>query len=285
MQPESNGIDDLRVNVRGAPARYLMSGQGKPVFLLHSVSGTSDGWRRFLQLLRARDTFSYFAPDFPGFGGGDFPSEGFSTGWYVDFLFDLVKSIDKSGQTICLVGDSLGGILSLKFTLKHPELVEKLVLLETPYYFPHRLLRLIARPSINCMEENERFQHLISLGIQNDVLVGFIWKLLWSIDPSQSQLRLQDEIGRLRRLKVLDIARVTEEIIDTDLRGRLTSLDTNTLIISGTLDYWVPPHLSRELQGELRNSRLTLLSGVKHGVLFNEPGLVVASVEEFLTGG
>jgi len=67
-----------------------------------------------------------FAPDWPGYGHSDKPDLDYTMGFYVDFLGRLMDALDL--ERASLVGLSMGGGAALRFALRSPERVEKLVL-------------------------------------------------------------------------------------------------------------------------------------------------------------
>jgi pimeloyl-ACP methyl ester carboxylesterase len=67
-----------------------------------------------------------FAPDWPGYGQSDKPKVKDSTEYYVDILGYLMDTLGL--EKASLVGISMGGAISLGFSLRWPQRVEKLVL-------------------------------------------------------------------------------------------------------------------------------------------------------------
>lgn len=87
------------------------------VVLLHSALGDSRLWRH--QVAALSGTFDVVAPDLPGFGSTPMPREEFS---FVDAVVPHLPG--------ALVGNSMGGMIALRTACAHPELVERLVLVD-----------------------------------------------------------------------------------------------------------------------------------------------------------
>jgi pimeloyl-ACP methyl ester carboxylesterase len=75
------------------------------------------------------------ALDFPGFGKSDVKPEGeILPDFYVEVVLGVLKALGI--EKASFVGNSLGGLVSLKIALDHPQLVDKLVLMGTGGGFP-----------------------------------------------------------------------------------------------------------------------------------------------------
>ena len=100
-------------------------GTGRPVIVLHGLFGLSDNWATFGRLLSGH--YSVYIPDLRNHGQSphssvfDFPS----------LENDLVELVEEHGlNDIFLIGHSLGGKTAMFFTLHHPEMVKKLVVVD-----------------------------------------------------------------------------------------------------------------------------------------------------------
>ena len=100
-------------------------GTGRPVIVLHGLFGLSDNWVTFGRLLSG--SYSVYIPDLRNHGQSphssvfDFPS----------LENDLVEMVEEHGlEKIFLIGHSLGGKTAMFFTIHHPELVRKLVIVD-----------------------------------------------------------------------------------------------------------------------------------------------------------
>lgn len=74
-------------------------------------------------------THRVYAPDFPGFGDSAKSGREYSPEFLKNFLVDFLDAIEV--ERVMLVGNSLGGLVALRFTPSHPEQVEALVLVDS----------------------------------------------------------------------------------------------------------------------------------------------------------
>jgi pimeloyl-ACP methyl ester carboxylesterase len=104
---------------------FRQFGKGKPVIILHGLFGISDNWVTFGRQLS--ENYHVFIPDLRNHGQSphsnifDFPS-------LCDDLLELIE--DQQLHDIMLIGHSLGGKTAMLFSLQHPDLISKLVVVD-----------------------------------------------------------------------------------------------------------------------------------------------------------
>jgi 2-hydroxy-6-oxonona-2,4-dienedioate hydrolase len=112
--------------IYGQNIRYFEAGQGPTVVLLHGLGSVKEVWLPNIGALSAK--YHVYAIDQIGFGHSDKPLLDYKIGTWVDSLQAFMQSQNISKAT--LVGNSLGGWIALDFAVQHPELVDKLVLVD-----------------------------------------------------------------------------------------------------------------------------------------------------------
>lgn len=112
--------------VYGQNIRYFEAGQGPAVILLHGLGAVKEVWLGNFDALAAK--YHVYAIDQIGFGRSDKPLLEYRIATWVDFLEAFMQSQNIAKAT--LVGNSLGGWIALDFTVHHPEMVDKLVLVD-----------------------------------------------------------------------------------------------------------------------------------------------------------
>ena len=127
MLPKQTRVDGLGV-------RFFEAGQGAPVILLHgaSLGSSGDVWIRNLAPLAAHG-LRVVAPDLPGFGGTDNPTDN-SVAYrrkFIPLFMDALK-IDRAA----LVGHSQSGRVAVDLAIRDPQRVSKLVVLATGSLLP-----------------------------------------------------------------------------------------------------------------------------------------------------
>ncbi len=107
-------------------------GHGRPIVFLHGLFGSSRNWTAAGQRLSARGRA--YALDLRNHG--DSPHTASHT--LADCVGDLLGWAAKhSSGPLCLVGHSMGGIVAMGFAIEHPQLVERLVVVDVaPRAYP-----------------------------------------------------------------------------------------------------------------------------------------------------
>jgi pimeloyl-ACP methyl ester carboxylesterase len=135
------------VAARGARIRFVEAGSGAPLILLHDYLASRVVWDDVLPGLATR--FRVIAPDLPGFGESEKPPPGryrYDFDAFAESLVDLIAAVGLGRVSLC--GHALGGAIALTVAASHPDLVDKLVLVN-PLVYPPRpdaLSRIVGVP-------------------------------------------------------------------------------------------------------------------------------------------
>jgi pimeloyl-ACP methyl ester carboxylesterase len=262
------------LTVDGIKLYRLSAGSGEPVFLLHGLGASSYSWRGVLPLLSRN--YSLHAFDWPGFGRSDKPD---------DFDYSpaglsriLLGTMDALGiKRARLVGNSMGGLVSLWTAMAEPERVEKLALLGTPFYPSDKpkLLWPMRWPVIGSLYE----------AMLGEWAVGFIAKgcfvdqsLITEELKQEYALALKEAGGRRA------IAQFVRGAMPPDALERVKrypSIKTPILVIHGEKD-WIDPASPKRFAAEVPAARLRMLAACGHAPQEEKPEAVSAELEGFL---
>jgi pimeloyl-ACP methyl ester carboxylesterase len=106
---------------------WALGDEGSTVLLIHGIGGSLEDWMLNANALARHNRV--FALDLVGSGHSDKPSVSYSFSYLAQFVNDFMEAenIDRA----CLIGHSLGGGVSLQFTIQFPDKVDKLVLVNS----------------------------------------------------------------------------------------------------------------------------------------------------------
>lgn len=268
----------IRLNKTGI--NYFVTGKGKPVVFLHGLTGSASSWLDIIQRLSKTKTFTYIVPDLPGIGYAGRLNVRYTFDTDVEFLFYFLERITH--EKIVLVGDSSSGVISVKFAIEHPHKVEKLILIETPFYFSHEKLKFFLSICLDAIERFKILQAILKKIIDSDKLLYFFWHLLWPKNkflPTFSQNR---DVLTLRKSSVKAYAQGLEDLLKIDLRNEVSKLKIPTLIITGEKDFWVPVSVARDIAQRMPSSKLIILKDISHGGFDNSNELIRKEILGFL---
>ena len=125
-QSAAQPIASRMATVDGAKLHYLTAGHGAPLILMHGYAETSLMWRPIIPALAER--FTVIAPDLPGIGDSDIPSNGLDMKNAAIRIHGLAKSLGV--QKAEVVGHDIGLMVAYAYAAQFPAEVTKLVLMD-----------------------------------------------------------------------------------------------------------------------------------------------------------
>ena len=120
------GITENNAEVNGVKLHYLRAGSGPTVILLHGYTQTSRMWRPIIPLLA--DKFMVIAPDLPGIGDSEIPTDGLDMKTAAIRIHALAKSLGIEKARI--VGHDIGLMVAYAYAAQFPAETEKLVVMD-----------------------------------------------------------------------------------------------------------------------------------------------------------
>jgi pimeloyl-ACP methyl ester carboxylesterase len=116
------------VQIEGLKIYFVEKGEGPETLLLvHGNVSSTEYWDKFLNILPRQ--YSAIALDLRGYGRTEHPPDGYNIPQFVEDLNQFTKHLSLT--RFHLLGHSMGGMTSMLFTLKYPEKVQTLGLLDT----------------------------------------------------------------------------------------------------------------------------------------------------------
>lgn len=143
------------ISIDQAIIHYAVTGNGKPVILLHGFGENSDVWN--LQVDFLKDSYQLIIPELPGSGQSamidDMSMEG---------MAEVIKQIlDKERIEKCtLIGHSMGGYITLAFVEKYPGLLNGFGLFHSSAYADSEEKKATRKKGIAFIREHGAFEFL-----------------------------------------------------------------------------------------------------------------------------
>jgi pimeloyl-ACP methyl ester carboxylesterase len=260
---------------------------------VHGLGGASTNWTELAALLAVR--FEGWALDLPGFGRSQPPARGYSVHGHGRAVVDVLEHVrdlpgEASGRPVHLLGNSLGGLVSLLVAARRPDLVASLTLVSPAmpvYRVPpafSRALVLLLLPGIPTLAERR-----IS-GIAPEEHVRSMIRMCFGDPKRVPRERLAQAVEEMRERSEQPWA---DRALTRSMRGLLTSylrpgrtnawrlargLRQPTLVVWGTADKLVDPALAPRLAATVPDARLQLLDGVGHVAQLETPEPVARAV-------
>jgi 3-oxoadipate enol-lactonase len=244
-------IHEQRTTVNRRIVRYLESGVGKPLILLHAFPLNADMWRP--QLERPPAGWRLIAPDFRGFGGSAIDSEEVGVD---DYAHDVLMLMDELSLTRAAIGGlSFGGYVAFAMYRRAPERVAQLMLADTRSTIDtddglrmrRELLEAVRREGTGVLPDRQ------------------IPKLLGATTRRD---RPEIAAGVARLMAANASAGVEAAIVALmrrpDSTGDLGRIDVPTLVIVGEEDEITPVASARAMHAAIRGASLAILPAAGH---------------------
>ena len=132
-------ILDLQVSVRQVLDKGPRS--APPIVLIHCFSCAMNYWKGMIPLLDR--THRVIAVDLLGHGGSEKPSSGYTPSNQAKVIAEALERLGVEKAEV--VGHSLGGSVATALAQQSPQLVERVVIIDTPPNHEHSSLGLLAK--------------------------------------------------------------------------------------------------------------------------------------------
>ncbi|MCG3110533.1 MAG: alpha/beta fold hydrolase [Candidatus Manganitrophus sp. SB1] len=256
----------------------LETGAGPPLLFIHGLFDLLETWERLTPLLS--DQFKLCAIDLPGFGKSPLPEE------WEESLSGMIEAVvaflDSKGiEKTSIVGSSMGGGIALGVAGRHPERVDKIVLIN-PYGFPS--------PPVAAEVARSRILGTLLPYLLNKPVLKHCARALFSRSLNDPRLLTDTLVERviapfatLRRRK--DLFRFLQGISTETMReidALLPRIHQPVLILWGEKDRWLPIDHAHRLRQRLSNSQLTTLPDCGHLPQMDKPKEVAEAIRHFL---
>jgi pimeloyl-ACP methyl ester carboxylesterase len=288
-------VQSLTVDIDG-PVHYAdFGGSGEPVVLIHGLGGSHLNWMAVADDL-ARDHRVY-APDLRGhgltpLGQGQQATLEANQALIERFLQEVV------GGPATLVGNSMGGRLSMQVAAARPDQVSRLVLVDPAAPNPSLggvdgLVIVFFAALLSPLAEPYLRRRARRMGAEKAVraTLAIVCEDPRRVSPAVYQAHLELTERRLAEMPWSDRALVQSArsllrlIFRPQRYHRITpAIEAPTLIVHGARDRLVPVAAVRDLVRRRPDWRLEVLEGVGHVPMLETPDRFLQVTREFVGG-
>jgi pimeloyl-ACP methyl ester carboxylesterase len=231
-----------------------------PILILHGWGWpiSSSQWIKVKGLLEGAG-YVIFLPDLPGFGQTPPPKEP----WAIDNYVEWVKNFcqENNLSQIFLLGHSFGGSIATKFTIRYPELVRKLILVDSAAIRRKRLKKEIQKMVAHFLNQ---FSFL--------PFYGFVRKAAYRILFRHSDYLLTEGVMKETYLKVLG----------EDMSDIFSQISVPTVLIWGEKDGITPLEHAYVMKEKIPGAKLETIPNVKHNPHREAPEILAKKIVEFI---
>jgi len=129
--PWGPGVTIDYANIGGLRVRYLKTGRGPNLVLLHTLRTQLDIYRKIIPKLA--EQYTVYAYDFPGHGWSDIPNAEYAPEDFYKWTEAFMETLDIKEATV--VGVSIGGTIALVLAARQNPRVARVIAIN-PYDYP-----------------------------------------------------------------------------------------------------------------------------------------------------
>ena len=226
----------------------------KCLLFLHGWRSSKEVWGEVVNKLiseQANKQVSIYAIDLPGFGASPLSNfkqrgRGLSVSDYAEVVKGFIEKLEL--KNIIIVGHSFGGRVGIKLASLYPDIVYKLVLVDSAGF---------------AMNENKKS------------VLGFVAKIVRPIfKPAFMQglrKKIYQTIGAEDYLATPELRLTFVNITSEDLAEDIKNIVCPTLIVWGENDEATPVSFGERMKLEIKNSELKILPNAGHYSFLDRP--------------
>ena len=281
-------VDELKVKYANAPSSFISidgmdvhyRDEGNladtvPIVLIHGTGSSLHTFNEWSAVLK--NEYRVIRMDLPAFGlTGPFPNRNYSIENYVDFVEHFLSS--KGIKRCILGGNSLGGEIAWRFTVKNPEMVDKLILINAAGYPMESksvpvAFTLARTPILNKLLTFITPRSMVQASVEN--VYADKTKITESLVDRYFKLTLREG----NRQALVDRMTLGK---DTSSVHLIKNIQQPTLVLWGEQDLLIPTNIAQRFHDDLPNDSLVILKNVGHVPMEESPHESLATLLAFL---
>ena len=251
----------------GGTVNAAEAGQGRPLFLLHSLLSDRASFDAIAPKLSK--SFRVIVPELPGFGRSQAVRGGLAD--IADRVAMAVRDAARENEAIVL-GNGYGGFVALQMAIRHPGIAERFIFADCGAAF--------SEPGRDAFRNMAAAAKAKGLAAITDVAM----RRLFAPEFQAGHPELMAD----RRAAFLntdpDVFRAAcTQLAELDLRSELQKVKVPALVLVGEQDEATPPPMSHELAAGLPDARLKIIPGCAHVPQLQAPQIFLEAIADFLS--
>lgn len=268
---------DKYISLRGHSIRYREAGDGPVLVLVHGIAGFLEEWEPSMKILCSK--FRVIALDLPGHGLSDKPDARYTLDFLTDFLRDFISAICPG--KVYVVGHSLGGAVCLNLAIRHPYLVERLILVNSVFVKIPLSFCFCSFPFL------QRIKIKVPMfAVKATARQSFFKKEYISAEWLELAWRYMNKPGAVRVMfsvlcSNISMSGLRKEVANPVVKA-ITSIDLPVLILFGDRDRIVPHTNSLLLHRSIKGSKCVKVDNCGHEMQYESCDVFCENVLRFL---
>lgn len=245
---------------------YEILGQGEPLLLIHGLGSSSRDWE--MQESHFARHFQVIKVDLRGHGRSDKPHGPYTLPMFAEDVAGLLKTLRAYPTNV--LGISLGGMVAFQLVLDYPDLVKKMVIVNSvPELIPQDLSDRLAY-----------WQRLMIVRFMGMRKMGQVLADRFFTEPDQEPLK-EIFINRWAENYKPAYRAALKAAYGWSVRERLGEVKSPTLVVGADGDYF-PTQDKETYTALIPGAKLVIIENSKHALPAEKPEEFNRVVEEFL---
>jgi pimeloyl-ACP methyl ester carboxylesterase len=249
---------EKQVIVRNLLISYLeTTGEsGRTLLFLHGWRSNKEAWsgitRKILDI-----RYGILAIDLPGFGKSQVPKQAMTVGDYAAVVEGFIRKLEL--RDVIIVGHSFGGRVGIKLAANHPELVSKLVLVDSAGFAAGESKKNLMRAAAKIMKPFFKPRFMQPL-----------------------RKRIYRAIGAEDYVATPELRQTFVNTVQEDLSGDMQKIVCPTLIVNGENDADTPVDFGKRMSYLIPNSKFQILNNAGHFSFIDQPEEFAGMLSRFI---
>ena len=252
--------------INGIDIDYADIGKGDVVVMLHGLGSTKKDWD--LQIPVLSQKFRVIAPDFRAHGNSERVPKEQGVEIMTEDVFQLLNSLNIKKASF--VGFSMGGAVCFNMAYSHPEMVDKLVIVNSGPDFNN------AKDSgVDILAERTKI-------IKEQGFTSLAETISKGMFPEENQQQWREEF--LQRIIDNDedaYLYTFGSLMKWGLDDKVSELKNPTLVIASDMDYTSVDY-KKAYVNKMQNAKLVVIENSRHGIVLDQAEKLNRELLKFL---
>ncbi|MBS3748431.1 MAG: alpha/beta hydrolase [Candidatus Thermoplasmatota archaeon] len=260
---------------------YHTIGFGVPIVFIAGLGMDHVCW--LYQIPDFQQHYQLILPDNRGMGQSTGSDDQYTTALMADDIAGLLNQLSIDNAHI--IGSSMGGMIAQELALRHPEMVNKLLLCSTFAKHPEMITYL--KKGLNQL--GNRKKNDLSEFHADSFTFGPVYDFFLKQVFDETYFKMHESMitNTLQRFIQQDLFVETflkqlHAIFHHDTLDRLSQITADTLVLTGNNDRLVPTNCSKILAEKIPKATLSVIDGATHVFHIEQPELFNHIIHSFL---
>ncbi len=253
MQQDQVIIENLLASYFYKPSTQA---NAQTLLFLHGWRSQKEVWNTIINSVSEHSAVSVYALDLPGFGQSQTPRQPFSVGDYANMVRKFIEK--KQISNVILIGHSFGGRVGIKLAVKSPNLVAKLVLVDSAGF--------------------------VTSSTKKNFIMGMakIVKPIFRLGFMQIfRKKIYQHLGAEDYTATPELKETFIKVVSEDLSEDMKKITCPTLIVTGEHDTDTPVQFGERMHGLIKNSQFEILKQAGHFSFVDKPQEFITLLTQF----